>query len=281
MYDEKQGVLSVGVRLRITFLVLASAGILVILKRSKRKKDIEVICQMNYKILPLIITMQFGDAQNTVHPTLLWDEQNIILIDCGFIGSLPFLEKELQRAGLLVQQLTGLVLTHHDHDHMGAAAALKRANPDIQIYSSAGEAPYISAQEKPLRLHQAEELQKSLPPEQQTFGQTFCEMLRRVEPVSVDRLLYDREILDWCGGCRVIATPGHTPGHISLFMEEASVVITGDAIALEEDQPVVANPQFTLDMEQAARSMDKLLTLKAKTYYCYHGGAYPPSKDSL
>lgn len=232
---------------------------------------------MKPNILRLTINMQFGESENIVSPTLLWDSQNIILVDCGFIGSLHILENDLRRRGLSVNQLTGMVLTHHDHDHMGAAAALKQLNPNIMIYSSAVEAPFISGQEKPLRLCQAEELQKTLPPEQQDFGKAFCNMLRQVEPVHVDYLLHDGEHLDWCGGCRVIATPGHTPGHISLFMENDSIVITGDAIALEGETPVIANPQFTLDLEQAAKSMEKLLSMKARYYYCYHGGVYSPA----
>lgn len=227
---------------------------------------------MEYKILSFPITMPFDNNQNTVYPTLLWDKQNIILVDCGFIGSLPNLEKELQRHGLSTDQITGLILTHHDHDHMGAAAALKRVNPHVKIYASAVETPFISAQEKPLRLCQAEEMQKKLPPEQQDFGKAFCDMLRQVEPVQVDVFLRDGERMDWCDGCRILATPGHTPGHISLLMEKDSIIITGDAIALEDGKPVIANPQFTLDIEQAIKSMGKLLSLKAKSYYCYHGG---------
>lgn len=232
---------------------------------------------MKYKILRLTIAMQFGDIKDIVYPTLLWDEQNIILVDCGFTDSLPILEKELQRHRLSVHQITGLVLTHHDHDHMGAAAALKRMNHNIKIYSSPVEAPFISAQKKPLRLCQAEEMQKTLPPEQQALGEAFCKILRRVEPVQVDSLLHDGERLDWCGGCRVIATEGHTPGHISLLMENDSIIITGDAIALEGSVPVIANPQFTLDIEKATKSMEKLLSIKASAYYCYHGGVYSPA----
>ncbi|MCC6148302.1 MAG: MBL fold metallo-hydrolase [Anaerolineaceae bacterium] len=229
---------------------------------------------MQYKILSLPITMPFGNTENTVYPTLLWDEQNIILVDCGFIGSLTIIEKELSQHGLSAERLTGLVLTHHDHDHMGAAAALKRVNPNLKIYASQAEAPYISAEEKPLRLCQAEEMQKNLPPEQQDFGKVFCDMLRRVEPILVDELLHDGDNMGWCGGCRIIATPGHTPGHISLLMEKDWIVITGDAMALEDGKPVIANPQFTLDIEQAESSMNKLLSLKANAYYCYHGGAH-------
>lgn len=232
---------------------------------------------MEYKILNLSITMPFGNTQNTVFPTLLLDKQNIILVDCGFIGSFPILEQELLRHGLSAEQLTGLVLTHHDHDHMGAAAVLKRINPNMKIYASALEASFISAHEKPLRLRQAEEMQKILPPEQQDFGKAFCDMLRRVEPVEIDTFLHDGERMDWCGGCSILATPGHTPGHISLLMEKDSIVITGDAIALEEGKPVIANPQFTLDIERAIESMEKLSSLNAKSYYCYHGGPFVPT----
>lgn len=231
---------------------------------------------MKHKILQLNITMQFDGVDNTIHPSLLWDDENIILIDCGYIGSIEILETQLCQYGLSLQQLTGLVLTHHDHDHMGSAAALKSKYPHIIIYSSPEEATYISAQEKPLRLHQAEEMQKILPPEQQAFGIAFCNMLRLVEPVQVDTILLPGEHLNWCGGCRIIATPGHTPGHISLLMEVDSIVITGDAFALEDNLPVIANPQFTLNITKAEESMKKLLSMKSSAYHCYHGGVYTP-----
>lgn len=231
---------------------------------------------MKYKIIPLTVTMLFENIENTVHPTLLLDGESVILVDCGFIGSLPVVEKELQQRGLSAHQVTDIILTHHDHDHMGAAAAFKELNPNIKIYASAKEAPFISAQEKPLRLRQAEDMQKTLPLEQQAFGQAFCEMLRKVEPVEVDRLLNDGEYLNLCGGCKIISTSGHTPGHISLFMDNENIIITGDAIALEKNRPVIANPQFALDLEKAGESMEKLLSINADTYYCYHGGTYHP-----
>ncbi|MDI9475005.1 MAG: MBL fold metallo-hydrolase, partial [Bacillota bacterium] len=71
-----------------------------------------------------------------------------------------------------------------------------------------------------------------------------------------------------------------TPGHLSLYMTEANAVITGDAFALENNRPVIANPQFTLDMEQASKSMEKLLALDADTHYCYHGGVYSSVEGS-
>lgn len=227
-------------------------------------------------IIELTLQMPDGRKEVPIHPIVLQDDEHLTLVDCGFIGSLRLLEIELGKHGISIEQLTALVLTHHDHDHMGAAAALKRANPRIQIYSSLEESVYISAREKPLRLVQAEELQAQLPPQQQAFGRMFCDMLRRVEPVTVDAHLTDSQETGWCGGCQVLFSAGHTPGHLSLYCKKLDAVIVGDAFALEQNTPVLANPQFTLDVEMAKRSMEKLLSLKARTYYCYHGGIYRP-----
>lgn len=234
---------------------------------------------MKNQIIRLTITMPFGEIKEVIYPTLICDENFVILVDCGFMGSLPLLEKELRKHGLTLLDLTGLVLTHHDHDHMGTAAEIKRVNQRVKIYASKEETPYISASTKPLRLQQAEDLQKTLPLEKQAFGKAFCEMLKRVEPVEVDEFLYDGQYLDWYGGCKVIATPGHTPGHISLLVENEAIIITGDAFVLDNGVPVIANPQFTLDIEKATNSMCKLLSMNVKTYYCYHGGIYLKNHD--
>jgi glyoxylase-like metal-dependent hydrolase (beta-lactamase superfamily II) len=233
---------------------------------------------MNHRVIILTINASFNGFEQTIYPTVLCDNKNIILVDCGYMGTLPLLEEELSKHNISLIQLTGIVLTHHDHDHMGTAAEIKRYNPNVKIYASKEEAPYIEASKKPLRLIQAEELQAKLPPNQQEFGKAFCAMLSRLEPVKVDEFLEDEENKDWCNGCTIIATPGHTPGHISLFIEDDSLIITGDAFALNNGLPVIANPEFTLDIKEATSSMQQLLDIEAKAYYCYHGGVYTINK---
>jgi len=166
------------------------------------------------------------------------------------------------------------LLTHQDHDHVGAAAAFKKAYPKVQVLASAEEAPYINGARPSLRLTQAEQLQQTLPPEQQAFGRAFCALLRSVEAIEIDQVLDGDEWLPFCGGCQVLATPGHTPGHISLYLPAFDTLLSGDAIALEDGRPVLANPQFTLDPVQAAASMQRLLSHPARTILCYHGGAF-------
>lgn len=222
----------------------------------------------------LDISMSAWGTEETIHPTVIRTSKDNILVDCGFIASLSLIEAALRQHEIEPTEITAIVLTHHDHDHMGAAFAFKNKYPKVKLYASELEAPYISATEKPLRLVQAEEMQKALPPESQAFGYAFCELLRKVEPVNIDVLLHHNdELLE--SGYHVIATPGHTPGHISLYSRDSSTIIAGDAIALENGYPVIANPQFTLDIERASESMNQLLRLGANTIICYHGGVFP------
>ena len=110
----------------------------------------------------LKIVPDWGDATNAIYPVLLRDETHLALIDCGFIGSYPLLSKALKLHGVFPEALTHVIMTHHDHDHVGALAALKRENPRIQIVSSVAEAPYIAGKEPPLRLKQARAIQPTL-----------------------------------------------------------------------------------------------------------------------
>lgn len=113
-----------------------------------------------------------------------------------------------------------------------------------------------------------------LPEDQKPFGIQFCESLRKVKPVSVDIRVKNGEQFDWAGGCEIINTPGHMPGHISLYLKENNAVITGDAAVPDDNQLVIANPQYILDLAMARDSLEKLLSLDATDYYCYHRGIF-------
>jgi glyoxylase-like metal-dependent hydrolase (beta-lactamase superfamily II) len=214
--------------------------------------------------------MSFGNTENTVYPTLLWDKQNIILVDCGFIGSLPYLEKELRRHGLSAEQITGLVLTHHDHDHIGSLNDIKDKNQKIKILSSEIEAEYISGRQKSLRLIQAEQYNETLTGKDKEFGEQFVQYLKTVNICLIDEIVHDKDSI--CTGVSVVYTPGHTPGHISLYLEEENTLLAGDAVAIENDKLVIANPQFTLDMSNALNSIAKIKSMKIEKIICYHGG---------
>lgn len=134
----------------------------------------------------LTVSMTFGNILETIHPVLIQYGANTILVDCGFVGSLSIIEAELKRHRVHPSDVSGIVLTHQDHDHMGGVAAFKEKYPTVKIYASELEAPYISGKCKSLRLVQAEEMQRILPPDQLEFGKAFCALLKTVKPVDVD-----------------------------------------------------------------------------------------------
>ena len=230
-------------------------------------------------IIVLNIKFKFREIEDVIHPVVLKDNNEMILVDCGYIGFMPIIEDAIRSENLDCNQLTKIIITHHDHDHMGALADFKQKYPNVKIVASEIEAPYIEGEKKSLRLEQAEALQNTLIEEQKSFGKAFCEILKSVKPAKVDLLVHDGDVMDWCGGCEIVGTPGHTPGHISLYVRNKKTLITGDAVALENNQLVIANPQFTLDMENTNKSISKILGYDVDTYICYHGGVFKQKKE--
>lgn len=227
-------------------------------------------------ILLLPITFHLGPTELVIYPTLLKDDNELILVDCGYPDSVPELEKEMNKLGLSLAQLTKIIITHHDHDHMGALRELKERYPAVEILCSEGEAPYITGQRQSLRLEQAKELQEKLPESEKEAGlqfQSFIASIRKVDAADV-RIINSGDILPFCGGIEVVDTKGHMPGHISLYLEKEKTLIAGDALVVENGALCMAMPQFILNVQDTQDSVRKLLDYDIEKIICYHGGLY-------
>jgi len=216
--------------------------------------------------------MNAGVRTETLHPVLFAGETERILFDTGCPGHGQALEEELRKLDLSVKELTRVVVSHQDHDHMGALAELKRGNPRLEVIASEEEAPFISGERTSLRVEQAEAFNQTLTGEARVWGEGFLRYLKTVVPCPVDRTVRDGELI--VPGLRAVATQGHTPGHLSLFLEKEGILAAGDALALEEGKPVIANPQFTLDLQEAAASIRKIASLSPRLILCCHGGRW-------
>jgi glyoxylase-like metal-dependent hydrolase (beta-lactamase superfamily II) len=71
-------------------------------------------------------------------------------------------------------------------------------------------------------------------------------------------------------GMRIVNTPGHTLGHISLFEPATGILVAGDALRTEAGL-TGSNPEFTADEAQANASVRKLAELDVKAILCGHG----------
>lgn len=234
------------------------------------------------KIAILKIDMEVSGILSTLHPVIVSDDQEMILFDCGHKGAIDQLNDKAFSAGFDLNRLTKVIITHHDHDHMGSLADVKRQYPWVKVYASAVEADYIRGKVKSVRLKQAEEQIKILEDDQKEHAQKRIDMLRLIEPVEVDGILEDGDVIDVCGEVEVVATPGHLPGHISLYLREFKAMIAGDALVVADGKLYRANPRFTLDKDEAYTSARRFINYAIDTLICYHGGAITENiKESL
>jgi glyoxylase-like metal-dependent hydrolase (beta-lactamase superfamily II) len=123
------------------------------------------------KIAILKIDMEVNGFLSTLHPVIVSDDHEMVLIDCGHNGAIDQLNDKAFSAGFDLNRLTKVIITHHDHDHMGSLADLKRQCPWIKVYASAVEAEYIQGKVKSIRLQQAEEQFELFPEDQKEHAQ--------------------------------------------------------------------------------------------------------------
>ena len=223
------------------------------------------------KIIELPIEFEFNGVRQCIYPSLIIVHNELTLVDTGYTSFLPLIENVILKHGYEMKNLKNIIITHYDDDHIGALYDFKVKYPHINIIASEIESNYISGDIKSERLVQAEEMLERMPNEEKEFGKWFIQQLKNIKHISVDEKVHDGQmILD--NECQIVATPGHTSGHISLYFPNLDCVITGDAAVQENRELVIANPNFCLDIEKAKQSLNRIKSFKAAEYYCYHGG---------
>ena len=129
-----------------------------------------------------------------------------------------------------------VILTHHHPDHVGGAAYL-RARHGLPVAAHADAAA---------RLHAV---------------------------VAVDRLLGDDEVIALPGKparrLRVVATPGHAPGHVVLLEEETLALCTSDLLATHGF--IIVDPDDGGDMTVYLESLRRARGLGARLLLPAHG----------
>ncbi|MGV3529644.1 MAG: MBL fold metallo-hydrolase [Flavisolibacter sp.] len=223
------------------------------------------------KIDVLKISFDRNGKDEVISPALITSSDQKVLVDCGYPGFLSLVEKALQEKSESLQNITRIIITHHDVDHIGALHEIKTKYPHIRIAATAEEAAYINGTKKFIRLQQAEALQESLPNDKKAAGKAFQQFLKTLKPVTVDNILETGEEIPFLPGVRVIHTPGHLPGHISLFIEKEKTLIAGDALVVSNDTLDLANPQYTVDMAAALDSVKAIANLQPEKIICFHG----------
>ncbi|WP_047865670.1 MBL fold metallo-hydrolase [Rubrobacter aplysinae] len=208
-----------------------------------------------------VLTLPMGSDE--LHPSLILDESaGPVLVDTGLPGQEGEIGSSLSEAGVRTADLGRIVLTHQDLDHVGSCSALAR-DSGAQVLAHDEDAPYIDGSLTPIKL--TPEALEQMPQMREAY--------EGWQPPRIHAPLRDEDRLDLAGGVLVIHTPGHTPGHVSLYLERTRTLIAGDALTSESGKLNDPNPRATPDMDTAWQSVQKLAELDVQNIVCYHGGA--------
>lgn len=222
------------------------------------------------EMLEIAATLMGVDGM--IHPSLLWDDETVVLVDSGFPGHLALLQEAIEHAGVPFERLNTLILTHHDIDHLGGAAAVVQELPGkVKVLAHEIEKPYVQGDVTPLKLAQIEANLGALPPEMKSMLEKMTAGFQR-SYVSVDQTFADGEVLPLCGGLQVILTPGHTLGHCCLLHLPSKTLIAGDALSAHNGELALSPDTIHFDVPESLRSLEKLAAFDIQNVICYHGG---------
>ncbi|QYK66255.1 putative metallo-hydrolase YflN [Paenibacillus sp. S02] len=218
-------------------------------------------------ILKVPIESFFG--KTTIYPVLLKDEDGLTLIDTGMLGQLEPLRKAISDVGEDISRLKRIILTHQDIDHIGNVHALLDLLPNTALLAHKDDVPYMTG-ERPFVKLTSERIKQM----DTVFRQQAEDMIRRLPDLRFAHILDDGEHLPYGGGIQIIHTPGHTPGHISLYVPAQKLLLAVDELRVVEGELVGPAESATPDMPLALQSLDKLTVLDVEKVLCYHGGYY-------
>ena len=189
----------------------------------------------------------------------LLDGAHPALVDCGPAVCVGALEAGLAERGMSLTDVRTLLLTHIHPDHAGAAGALVRRHPGLEVVVSEVGAPHLV---DPTRLEQSA---------RRLYGDEFDRLFGPIEPVPERNVAIVGETA--CG-LSVFPTPGHAWHHVS-FLDADGACYVGDAVGClippgRFVYPASAPPE--IDLEAWERTFEAIEERRPSVFRLPHYG---------
>ena len=197
-------------------------------------------------------------------------EDTLTLIDAGFRRNPEGLIDFIHALGRSPEDIKLIILTHNHVDHTGGLAEVRKltkaqvAAPRIDFTLGKDVLPYPGGNflGKVLQVPAFSSIRNRL-------------VLNAGE---IDVLLDGGEVFTVLGGLRVVPTPGHTAGSISLYAPRKKLIFVADALKKRHDILSLPLKTATSDINQAIFSVKKMAKLEIDTICFGHGR--PVTKDA-
>lgn len=172
----------------------------------------------------------------TISYLLQGDSENV-LVDPGWDSDSGWavLQSRILCSGTALEGITGVVMTHAHHDHLGLARRVTGVSGAWTAMHELEAAPgptHAWGSAAPLERDEKWLVQAGVPVDVRATLTVDSEIYSRfTDPPAPDRLLEDGELLPLAGrSIRAVLTPGHTAGHLCLHDEDNDLLLTGDHI---------------------------------------------------
>jgi len=193
---------------------------------------------------------------NAINVLLLENDDGWTLVDTGAEGEAARIRDALEALGSGPEDLKRILLTHNHGDHIGGLEGLTEWAPDTELGATEYEALVISGHLPPAS------------PRNPIFRLMAADT-GDIQKFPVGKILREGDVVS---GFRIIATPGHSLGHVSLLRDEDGLLFTADAFGcLPRKVRVGVRKGLCTDPPMARRSAQKLLGERFATVIMAHG----------
>jgi len=215
---------------------------------------------------------------DNMFPVLLWDENSLALIDTGYPRHTNELIQAIEDAGFAAKNLTHIILTHQDIDHVGCVSRLLEIAPNAKVYAHELEAPYMDGSKTPIKLAKAIASRPNQTPEQQAETDNYEKRFKEIH-FPVHYKLKDGDEIDAAGGIVAVHTPGHSPGHICLYLKAAEVLVLGDSAGVDNGELTGFNPIWIDDIAKADKTLEEIIKPYPKKAVIGHHSGFAAVKS--